>query len=248
MVMLPLEARLSRVPVLAAVLLLGAGICLNGCGPTEETLEDEQWEAASAPSPSQPVAVSPPPAVPPAPPLPGNLDSLMRANLILQGQVDALTAETRRMRGRIAELETRFRETPTAPPAAPAPVSPSSDLKAAYAEALDQFMKRNYQSAIQQFEGILQSNRGNDLADNCTYWIGESYYALRNHSEAIRQFERVLEYPASGKKPYAQLMIGNAQMALGNRAAARAAYNAVVSSYPNSPLVSKAEAKLARLR
>jgi TolA-binding protein len=72
--------------------------------------------------------------------------------------------------------------------------------------------------------------------------------ALHNYGEATRQFERVLEFPSSGKKPYAQLMIGNAQLALGNRDAARDAYNTLVSSYPSSPLVSKAQAKLARLR
>jgi tol-pal system protein YbgF len=260
MVTLSPEARGYGLPTLAVVLLLGAGICLTGCGPTEEALEDEEWETTSAPPPAEAPAISPAPLVPPAPGVPPaattasalatRADSLMKANLALKGQVDALTAENRTMRGRIADLETQLRGargTVPAPPAA-ASVSPSSDLKAAYAEALDQYMNRNYQSAIQQFEAVLQANPKTDLADNCTYWIGESYYALKNYTEATRQFERVLDYPSSGKKPYAQFMIGNSLLALGNRDAARDAFNAVVSSYPTSPLVSKAQAKLARLR
>jgi tol-pal system protein YbgF len=262
MVTLSPEARGYGLPTLAVVLLLGAGLCLTGCGPTEEALEDEEWETTSTPPPAEAPVLSPAPVVSPAPGVsPGSAgpsasalaskaDSLMKANLALKGQVDALTAENRTMRGRIAELETQLRGAQGAVPAAPAAVSvsPSSDLKAAYAEALDQYMNRNYQSAIQQFEAVLQANPRTDLADNCTYWIGESYYALKNYTEAIRQFERVLDYPSSGKRPYAQFMIGNSLLALGNRDAARDAFNAVVSSYPTSPLVSKAQAKLARLR
>ena len=242
-------------PMLASVVLLGAAVCLTGCGPTEEAFEDEEWETTSTPPPSDAPVMSPAPLYPPttADPstaaLSSRADSLMKANLMLQGQVDALTAENRTMRGRIAELETQLRpgQGPAAATTAALHVSPSSDLQAAYAEALDQYMKRNYQPAIRQFEAILQANPRSDLADNCTYWIGESYYALKNYGEATRQFERVLDYASSGKKPYAQYMIGNSQLALGNRDAARDAFNAVVSTYPTSPLVPKAQAKLSRL-
>lgn len=249
------DAGRSTVPMLAAVVLLGAALCATGCGPTEEAFEDEEWETTSAPPSSDAPALSAAPLVPPttaepsAAALSSRADSLTKANLMLQGQVDALTAENRTMRGRIAELETRLRagQAPAPAATAAAPVSPSSDLKAAYADALDQYMKRNYQQAVEQFEAILQANPRMDLADNCTYWIGESYYALKNYGEATRQFERVLGYTSSGKKPYAQYMIGNSQLALGNRDAARDAFNAVVSSYPTSPLVPKAQAKLSRL-
>lgn len=251
------EAWRSRVPMLAVVALLGAGICLTGCGPTEEAFEDEEWETAPTPPPPEapPTVPSPgtpsTPAISPASALALTADSLQKANLMLQGQVDALTTENNTLRGRITDLEARTSgaQVPARAAAVPAErVNPSSDLKAAYSDALDQYMNRNYQAAIQQFEGILQVNPKMELADNCTYWIGESYYALKNYGEAARHFERVLDYPSSGKKSYAQYMIGNSQLALGNRDAARDAFNAVVSTYPTSPLVSKAQAKLVRLR
>jgi tol-pal system protein YbgF len=260
------EARRALAPVFAVILALGSWLSMPGCGPTEEAFEDEEWDtSAQAPPPAEAPAISPAPLPPPAEPAatvasPGaalamRVDSLTKANLMLQGQVDALTAENRTLRTRVGELEARARSAqapaaimtpaPSAPPRAP--VNPSSDLKAAYSDALDQFMNRNYQEAIAQFEGILQANPKMELADNCTYWIGESYYALKNYTEAMRHFERVLDYPSSGKKPYAQYMIGNSQLALGNRAAARDAFTAVVSAYGGNALVPKAQAKLARL-
>ncbi len=119
---------------------------------------------------------------------------------------------------------------------------------AAYNAALDQYMAHNYSGAIQQFESLLKGGIGDDLAPNCHYWIGEANYGQRNYEEAIGNFQKVFDYPKSGKKPYAQLMIGNAYAAMGNTAAAREAYNALVSNYPTSALVSKAQERLARLR
>jgi tol-pal system protein YbgF len=121
-------------------------------------------------------------------------------------------------------------------------------MRSAYQAALDQFMARNYQAAIEQFQALLQSDINKELADNCHYWIGESYYALRDYNQAIQHFQEVFNFPGSGKRPYAQLMIGNAYAALGNTDAAREAYNTVVNTYQTSSLVSKAQEKLARLK
>jgi len=215
-----------------ALCVAGLSALALGCGPSEEALEDD-WETV--------------PTVSPTASLEYRIDSLQNENRRINDQVDALAAENRSLRARIAELETSLSEATAAPPT-PAPASvPTGDLRSGYSSALDQFMSRNYSGAIQQFEGLLAAGIGDDLADNCHYWIGESQYALGRYAEAISRFETVLSYTTSGKRPYAQLMIGNAYTALGNTSAARDAYNAVVSSYPTSSLVSKAQQKLARL-
>jgi len=215
-----------------ALCVVGLSVLALGCGPSEEALEDD-WETV--------------PTVSPTASLEYRIDSLQNENRRINDQVDALAAENRSLRARIAELETSLSEATMAPPT-PAPVSvPTGDFRSGYSAAVDQFMSRNYDVAIQQFDGLLAGGIGEDLADNCHYWVGESNYALGRYSEAIGRFETVLSYPSSGKKPYAQLMIGNSYTALGNSSAARDAYNAVVSSYPTSSLVSKAQQKLARL-
>lgn len=227
------RARTLRLLALASA---GAVMLTAGCGPSEEAMEDD-WDTL--------------PTVSPTAQMEYRIDSLKNENRRLNDQVEALAAENRSLRARIAELETRLTEAMAAKPEPapkPVPVATSGDTRAAYSAALDQFMSRNYTQAIAEFDALLNRGVGSDLVDNCHYWIGESQYALGNYSEAIRQFETVLTFPESAKKPYAQLMIGNSYGALGNSAAAREAYNTVINTYPTSALVTKAQEKLARLR
>jgi len=213
--------------------IVGAlSIVAFGCGPSEEATE-EGWEET--------------PAVSPTATLEYRIDSLTNDNLKLREQIDAVTTENRTLRARTAELETKIAEAAAAQPA-PTVAPATGDLRSGYNAALDQYMAHNYQGAIQQFEALLKGGIGDDLAPNCHYWIGESKYGMGSYEEAIANFQKVFDYTKSGKKPYAQLMIGNSYAAMGNSAAAREAYNSVVSNYPASALVGKAQERLARLR
>jgi tol-pal system protein YbgF len=213
---------------LALVSVAALAFIAVGCGPSEEATEQEAWEKT--------------PTISPTARLEYQIDSLMNENRRMKDQLDAVATENRSLRARIAELETKVTETPTAAP------TPPADMRSGYLAALDQFHARDYQGAIDQFQALLKGGIGSDLEDNCHYWIGESFYALKNYGEAIKEFEAVLSYPQSGKKPYAQLMIGNANAAMGNGAAAREAYNAVVHEYPTSAIVAKAQEKLTHLK
>jgi TolA-binding protein len=78
--------------------------------------------------------------------------------------------------------------------------------------------------------------------------MGESYYGMRKYKDAIEQFQTVLEFKKSDKRDDAQMMLGNARWAMGDKAGAREAYNTLLTAYPLSPLVAKAKEKLARIR
>ncbi|HTY60347.1 MAG TPA: tetratricopeptide repeat protein [Bacteroidota bacterium] len=174
-------------------------------------------------------------------------------NRRIKEQMDALAAENRTLTARNAELETKLNEATAAAktpavsaPTTTAPSAAVGDVSGAYNAALGEFRRKNFQEAANQFEAIL--NSGTDkLVDNCHYWIGESLYGMKKYDEAIKHFETVLGYSGSGKRPYAQLMIGNSYMALGDKAAAKDAYSKLVSTYPSSSLVEKAKEKLAKL-
>lgn len=208
-----------------------AGLLTYGCGPSEEATDEEAWETPSVTASSAP--------------LQSRVDSLVTENKRLTEQMEAVLNENRSLRGRVAELETKISETAVAPIAAAAVPLPT-DGTAAYSQALDQFMARNYDAAIAQFDALLRSGAAGDRTDNCHYWIGESEYAQKNYRDAIQAFERV--GTSSSKAAAARLMIGNSYAALGQTAAARDAYNKVITAYPGSSLTAKAQEKLNRLR
>jgi tol-pal system protein YbgF len=219
---------LARYIHILPFLLVTIALVSFGCGPSQESTED--WETT--------------PIVSPTAKLEYKIDSLSNENRKLHEQVDAVATENRSLRERVAELESKLAEATAAPKLPPPPV----DMRAGYTAALDQFNARNYDGAITQFQSLLQAGIGEDLADNCHYWIGESYYALGKYTEAIGEFRSVLNYKDSGKRPYAELMLGNTYAAQGNNAAAKEAFNTLINSYPASSLVTKAQEKLARLK
>ncbi len=236
----PKSVRPLRMLIIPATFALGLAVAAVGCGSSEE--DTENWESTPATTTAAASGAT-------APETPA--DSMKLENRRIKEQNDALAAENRTLTARNAELETKLNEA-TAAAKAPAaesaaPSAPVSDVSGAYTSALGEFKKRNFQEAANQFTAIL--NSGSDkLVDNCHYWIGESLYGMKKYDEAIKHFETVLGYSGSGKRPYAQLMIGNSYMALGDKAAAKDAYNKLVSTYPSSSLVEKAKEKLAKLQ
>jgi len=237
----PSSVRFPSLFLIPATLALGMAVGAVGCGSSEE--ETEGWES-SQPTPTTAATGEATPAT--------AADSMKNETRRLKEQIDALAAENRTLTARNAELETKLTEATTKATAAPAPSTtaasaPVGDVSGAYNAALDTFRKKNFQDAASQFEAII--NSGTDkLVDNCHYWMGESYYGMKKYDEAIKQFETVLGYSGSGKRPYAQLMIGNSYLAMGDKAAAKDAYSKLVNTYPTSSLVEKAKEKLARLQ
>jgi len=225
----PQSARHLSLYLIPATFALGLAVITVGCGSSEE--DTESWETT--------------PAVTAAPAPEAKVDSLKMENRRIKEQMDALANENRTLTARNAELETKLTEAAAKPAVAAA--APVTDVSGAYDAALAEYRKKNFQEAANQFEAIL--NSGTDkLVDNCHYWIGESFYGMKKYDDAIKHFETVLGYSGSGKRPYAQLMIGNSYLALGDKAAAKDAFSKLVSTYPSSSLVEKAKEKLARLQ
>jgi tol-pal system protein YbgF len=199
-----------------------------GCGSSKDSMEE--WESTPAVSASSILEY--------------RVDSLQNENRRMREQLDAVAAENRKLTARNAEVETKLAEA-AAPPKVetPPPVSGASG----YESAMSKFNARDYEGAITGFEALLNAGIEEGLADNCRYWIGESHYGLRQYKEALKNFQMVSEFKRSGKKADAVFMAGNCQSALGNKAAAKEAYEKVVSDFPTSPLVEKARTKLSKM-
>jgi len=116
-----------------------------------------------------------------------------------------------------------------------------------YQNALSEYYNRNYKLAIQLFEELLARNARSSLSDNCRYWIGECYYGLGNYNQAIIEFTKVFSYNNSNKMDDAQLKLGLCYWRLGDRERARQEFERLLSDYPNSEYVQKAQQFLSRL-
>ncbi len=223
---------ISLPPMVKFISIASCAVALWGCGSTPETTSETQET-------TPPVSVTAR--------LEYQVDSLMNENLRLRQQIEVLSTENRNLTAHSAELETKLNEMP--PPAAkPEPAAAPVAADMGYENSLAAFRQRSFTDAILGFQALLDNNVRPDLADNCHYWMGESYYGMRKYQDAVDQFKKVLEYKRSDKKDGAQLMLANTYAAMGDKAGAREAYNTLISTYPTSPLVAKAKEKLARLK
>lgn len=213
----------------AFLTVFGLGFVASGCGTVQEGMEEENW------SDSTPVSVTAR--------LEYRVDSLSNENRKLQQQYDATAAENKKLNSRNAELESKIASAASKPESTPRATVPPGG----YEEALSNYRNRNYQTAIDQFSGLLGSGISGDLADNCEYWIGESYFGMKQYGEAVKHFQSVVSIAGSDKADDAQFMIGHSFQSMGNSAAAREAYRALINNYPTSPLIRRARAKMSGL-
>jgi tol-pal system protein YbgF len=225
---------MKSISAMFSLSMLVIGALLNGCGTVDESTSDT-WDNTATPAVSETARLE------------YRVDSLTNESRRLTQQLEALSTENRNLTARNAELETKINEMAAAPKPEPTP-APAMDVASGYDGALAAFREKNFAGAVSAFEALLNGNIREDLADNCHYWMGESYYGMRKYSQAVEQFKMVFDYKRSEKKDDAQLMIGNSYLAMGDKAAAKDAYNKLITTYPISPLVQKANEKLARLQ
>jgi len=162
-------------------------------------------------------------------------------------QMETLRTELQARDERISKLEQELRQVKSPLTKAAPQTSVPSSYESGYQHALSLYYDRNYNAAIQEFEQLLSMDNKNSLADNCQYWIGESYYGLGNYQEAIIEFEKVFNYTDSNKYDDAQLKLGLCYMKLGDANKARAEFERLLTNYPDSEYITKAEELLSEL-
>lgn len=122
-----------------------------------------------------------------------------------------------------------------------------SEYQNRYDEARAAFESRNYNRAISLFESLLASSANHSLSDNAQYWIGESHYALGQYNAAIIAFEKVFTFSKSNKKDDAQYKLGLCYLRKKENAKAQEEFSRLVTEYPKSEYVSRAQKKIASL-
>ncbi len=140
---------------------------------------------------------------------------------------------------------------PVPPPSMPATSLPSQtgDEQATYDTAFAALREGRYAESARRFSGFLQQFPNGDLADNATYWLGESYYVTQNYRIALDTFKTLLDrFPQSAKAADALLKLGYCHYELQEWSQAEAALNQVVQRYPDTTVARLAQGRLRALR
>ena len=147
--------------------------------------------------------------------------------------VPAVTAEGNGKPVQQAPDKTPPESKPQPVPAQPAPPPPTISPQEAYSMAYNDYLKGNYDLAIESFKLYRAQFPGSPLADNALYWIGECRYSQRKFEEAVDAFdELILTYPQGDKAAAAHLKKGFAFVELGKKPEALAALKILVAKYP----------------
>ena len=147
--------------------------------------------------------------------------------------VPAVTAEGNGKPVQQAPDKTPPESKPQPVPAQPAPPPPTISPQETYSMAYNDYLKGNYDLAIESFKLYRAQFPGSPLADNALYWIGECRYSQRKFEEAVDAFdELILTYPQGDKAAAAHLKKGLSFVELGKKPEALAALKILVAKYP----------------
>lgn len=129
-------------------------------------------------------------------------------------------------------------------PLPPSSLSPQEVYNMAYSD----YLKGNFQLAIEGFTLYRINFSESPLADNALYWIGECYFSQEEYQKAIDQFNAlILNYPAGDRIPAAYLKKGISLMELGKKEEALIVFKLLISKYPLEEETKIAQQKIQEL-
>jgi tol-pal system protein YbgF len=117
----------------------------------------------------------------------------------------------------------------------PQPTHPQSNVSRQdlYNMAYSDYLKGNFDLAVEGFKMYKDQFSDSPLADNALYWIGECYYSQRKFEDAIDMFnELILAYPQGDKIAAAFLKKGMSFAETGRKEEAMAAYKLLITKFP----------------
>lgn len=114
-----------------------------------------------------------------------------------------------------------------------------------YYTAYSDYLKENYDLAVEGFRQFINQYPNNGLADNSLYWIGECYYSQKKYQDAVNTFKEVrTNYKDGDKVPDAMLKEGFALIEMGQQSQGIETLKILVSEFPLSEEASLAQQKI----
>jgi tol-pal system protein YbgF len=141
---------------------------------------------------------------------------------------------------------------PTAPPVTPPASQNPSALGLSPSRMLDtaksDYFSGSYASAVSGFESLLKTFPTSEAAAEAQFMLGETYSQQKRYAEAVNAYTNAIQrFPRSMWVPEAYYKRGKAQESLGTPEVARASYEMLLKTYPDTPSAGLAKQALDRL-
>jgi len=152
--------------------------------------------------------------------------------------------------GPAASAEPAAANDPNAP--APPPPTQASTIGLSPSRMLDtaksDYFSGSYASAVSGFDSLLRTFPTSEAAAEAQFMLGETYSQQKRYPEAVNAYTAAIQkFPRSMWVPEAYYKRGKAQESLGTPEAARASYEQLLKTYPDTPSAGLAKQALDRL-
>jgi tol-pal system protein YbgF len=130
----------------------------------------------------------------------------------------------------------------------PPSISPNLSPNEVYNMARSDYLKGNFELAIEGFTIYKSQFPESPLADDAIYWIGECYFSQEKYNEAIEYFnELILNYPGGDKIPAAYLKKGISLTAQEKKEEALSVFKLLITKFPLEEETKIAQQKIREL-
>lgn len=130
----------------------------------------------------------------------------------------------------------------------PLSISPNLSPNEVYNMARSDYLKGNFELAIEGFTIYKSQFSESPLADDALYWIGECYFSQEKYNEAVEHFnELILNYPNGDKIPAAYLKKGISLAEQGKKEEAFSVFKLLITKFPLEEETKIAQQKIREL-
>jgi tol-pal system protein YbgF len=133
---------------------------------------------------------------------------------------------------------------PAGPPPSTVGLSPSRMLDTAKSD----YFSGSYATAVTGFEALLRTFPASEAAAEAQFMLGETFSQQKRYGDAVNAYTATIQkFPRSTWVSEAYYKRGKAQESLGQPEAARASYEQLLKTYPDTPSAGLAKQALDRL-
>jgi tol-pal system protein YbgF len=130
----------------------------------------------------------------------------------------------------------------------PPSISPNLSPNEVYNMARSDYLKGNFELAIEGFTIYKSQFPESPLADDALYWIGECYFSQEKYDDAIEHFnELILSYPNGDKIPAAYLKKGISLTEQEKKEEALSVFKLLITKFPLEEETKIAQQKIREL-